>query len=914
MVTGTSRAQGLRSTTRLVVDPDREVLRAYREARQNVTQEHYQAAASLFQFILDRSEDNFLEPDFLEERGMAGGLRQDVVRQLMALPAAGRDAYELESGGAARALLESALEQDDPAGLQEITRRYLATAAGYTAAVRLAALAADGDHPLQAALLLESIRNHPRKTAEVTFQRAVYWTRSGRLGRGLAALRELTRPPAPATIQVRGRAIAIPTAEDEATRLLQSFARTGPDRVPVLEDWSMPRGGPSRNVSSLPASPIGGDIWRTGVVDHMTLDGRPDVDARHRVRVTETLERVQRLLKEEGRPLLVANQPLVVGSTVVYRTPADITAVNLTTGELQWRSAVVDESLIRFLNTRGTDSRVRNSGVANLHAATLEGYLERRTFRDVTAGSLSSDGTTVFALEGLDGNFVALTAFGAPETRPANKLAAYDLEGGLLLWEIGGQRGSRPVELASTYFLGPPLTVGNRLYILAETQGTLKLLVLVQDAARQSVSLEWSQTLIATDPPLTGHPLRRLSGLTPSFDEGVLVCPTSSGAVVAVDAARRALLWGYQYPSLVPPGVRTSDPFDSALNQEFRLEEVDRDGHWVDSTAIVTEGKVLLTPRDSDQLHCLDLVDGHELWSLPRETWMYVACVHQDKVVLVGQDGIGAVRLEDGTAIDTFANADIQPTGRGVRIGATYCVPTAAGEIATLDLNSGAVLARSRLTDGRIPGNLVAGSGAIISQSATEIVGFPELSTIERQIARLGTTPEDPRALALRGELRLHQGQEAAGLADLRESLQAQPDAHVKSVLATALLAAVRIQPNRVLEFANELETVADAPQNRNEFLQFYAQALESRGDRLAAFRQRIRLANTAQYLSQMTNVDAGYSRRADRELRARLIELYEGAPPDERAQMDIALEAWLKAHPPKATRNGDDRFHSFAI
>jgi len=40
---------------------------------------------------------------------------------------------------------------------------------------------------------------------------------------------------------------------------------------------------------------------------------------------------------------------------------------------------------------------------------------------------------------------------------------------------------------------------------------------------------------------------RRLSGATPSYDGGVLICPTSAGAVVAVDATTRSLLWGFQY-------------------------------------------------------------------------------------------------------------------------------------------------------------------------------------------------------------------------------------------------------------------------------------------------------------------------------------------------------------------------------
>ena len=43
-------------------------------------------------------------------------------------------------------------------------------------------------------------------------------------------------------------------------------------------------------------------------------------------------------------------------------------------------------------------------------------------------------------------------------------------------------------------------------------------------------------------------PTRRAAGASPSFSDGILVCPTSAGAVVAVDISTRSLLWGYQYP------------------------------------------------------------------------------------------------------------------------------------------------------------------------------------------------------------------------------------------------------------------------------------------------------------------------------------------------------------------------------
>ena len=48
------------------------------------------------------------------------------------------------------------------------------------------------------------------------------------------------------------------------------------------------------------------------------------------------------------------------------------------------------------------------------------------------------------------------------------------------------------------------------------------------------------------------NPQRRLAGVSPSYSDGVLVCPTASGAIIAVDLTTRSLLWGYRYSGASP--------------------------------------------------------------------------------------------------------------------------------------------------------------------------------------------------------------------------------------------------------------------------------------------------------------------------------------------------------------------------
>ena len=94
---------------------------------------------------------------------------------------------------------------------------------------------------------------------------------------------------------------------------------------------------------------------------------------------------------------------------------------------------------------------------------------------------------------------------------------------------------------AETFFLGPPLPLMGQLYALGETNGEIRLLALEADTGK----LLWSQQLAAAEQNVMADSQRRWAGASPSYADGVLVCPTAAGAVVGVDLATRSLVWGY---------------------------------------------------------------------------------------------------------------------------------------------------------------------------------------------------------------------------------------------------------------------------------------------------------------------------------------------------------------------------------
>ena len=95
----------------------------------------------------------------------------------------------------------------------------------------------------------------------------------------------------------------------------------------------------------------------------------------------------------------------------------------------------------------------------------------------------------------------------------------------------------------SVTFLGPPLPLNGQLFVLVEADGDIRLLAL--DAA--TGSFLWTRVLATVDREMLNRMDPRLSGMSPSYADGILVCPTGGGAVVSVDLATQSLLWGSRY-------------------------------------------------------------------------------------------------------------------------------------------------------------------------------------------------------------------------------------------------------------------------------------------------------------------------------------------------------------------------------
>lgn len=866
---------------------DRQTSRSLETARELIDSNDFTQAVPLLQRVLDGAEDFGFEVDRSKETFRSA--KQEALNLLRSLPAAGQEAYEREFGPAARQMLERSQEQGNVKILQEVARRYLHTEAGNEAAYRLSSYYLDRSEPTTAALYARTIRgtrNARKYEPMLSLKEAIAWYRAGdekQAAQLLTSIREVNRGR---KITIGGRDVPVFENGDEASSWLKTHLGPVPPATgEVLRDWLMARGEPSRNAGST-AIPFGSARWSADI-----FDGPPQSDSQQREQISNQWKGYERGLRDANVLTIPVAQPVVVDNLVIYRGPRNLGAFRIDTGELVWESAFADPHFVQIVE------RARSIPTSlSLSEQSPQRLLHReRTWRDSTWGALSSDGNNVFAVEDLGfwglGNELGMRN-GEPQNpltqRHSNRLIAYSAATGKMQWQVGGPRGEQSLELAGTFFLGAPLPLGSELYCLGEVDGEIRLVVL--DAKTGGVS--WMQRLLFPDAKLQHYPIRRIAGTAPSYADGILVCPTTAGAVFGIDLHARKLAWVFQYPAEITD--ESTSLAIKELDEQF-LGQMDEESRWLDSTAVVSNGRVLVTPRDSQFLFCVDLNDGSLKWKRPRGDSLFVAGVHRGNVVLVGRSRIEGVSLADQKSAWGGPVAISRPNGRGVLQGDLYAVPLVDGEIATVDLKAGRLRARTRV-EGADVGNLVSVRDTIVSQSANRITAYHSLEFENRTVtARIEKVPDDPDALALRGEIRLHLGQSEPGLADLRRSIELKPDSRARGLLARQLLDGLKSDFASYRKLAGEAEKLIDSAGQRFEFHLALAEGYEKTGEHQAAWREYVNLSQRVEVMREMIAVDANTTARADGAVATKIAQLYESSSERLRAQFDSEAAAHLE-------------------
>jgi outer membrane protein assembly factor BamB/tetratricopeptide (TPR) repeat protein len=738
-----------------------------------VKDQDWDKAVSLLHRILIEDEDGLLE-----EKNAAG----KVVRRYSARAEAERMLADLAKGNDTLAGLKTyrdkfdataqtilARGKNDPRLLEDIVRRYLHTPAGGKALALLGLYELDRGRVDASAAIFRRLLDRPN--LEDVEPLALFHAALAFHGAGASdakykageeeALKKLELRVGRTGLALGGNNVSVDDLRKEVARWPVGVAAAG--------DWPLFRGDPRRT--------------GRGEGDFPLLEARVKVAYKDVPAARAALDPPAGQPPSIFGPHFTAFTPLAVGGRLIYRASDGLHALDADDGRQVWHAATplcLESALSDFQKKY----HVRKW---------LEMYKGFSALPDENGviGALSSDGRRVFAVDDLPlpphPNDLIPPQPGMPATRkfwgPAeaninhNRLRAHDVLTGDFLWEIGGWANAKDGsekqrrEFLDVFFLGPPLPVGGKLYALVERRQDINLLCLDPGNG----DLLWSQTLCSTHESVSQDPARRMQPAHLAYADGVLVCPTNSGAVIAVDPLTRNLLWVHIYRE------RQGGPDTGPINFDPNQFET----AWQGCAPVLQDGKVVFTAPDANLIRCLDLHTGAQVWTVAdRPTSdLYLAGVFRDKVLIVSDNGCHALDLATGAPVpgkggQPWGPSFGQPSGLGAAVGDVYFIPLKDGSVYALNVANPAASSVIENRSGAPLGNLVMSGGDLWSQSTTGVTAYPQLERgLERVQARLKKNDKDPAALIERGRLLYTKGESVRAVEDWLAALDLNPPA-----------------------------------------------------------------------------------------------------------------------------------------
>lgn len=875
--------------------------------------ENFDDALPLLASLLDNgAEDYFLEP--------YGGvtLKQRVQKAIAALPPKGLETWEAFYGAAAGHLLADGLKFGSLDEIDEVVRRYPFTRAAATAGMLLGRQALDRGEPLAATMHFEHVKRSPYAVQHepgLSVALALAWARAGDAAKSADALFDL-RERFSGNITVLGKNVQLPNHRDDAPHWLE--VQFGPQQqlAPVADGWTMFRGNAARNHLGSGAPPLARRRWRAAAY----VDPAEEAE----------LVRLDRENVAQGRAALPTAVPVAAGYVDAHGRPADVVlvrslrhllAVDFATGRVLWQAETASADARTHVERDETDE-LAPTPAERLAADEGLAFLGQRMWSDAPYGQIATDGARVYAVDGLglanDAAMATESPFnlgrgrlgGGDDETLVNRLAARDLAAnGKVVWDVGGAESRREPRLAGAFFLGAPLPVDGTLYAIAEIKREIRLIAL--DAA--SGKLLWQQQLV---PALRGvglDAMRRRYGASPALANGVLVCPTSAGAVVAVDIVDRSLRWGAYYGKQ-PAGQIT--PW-GGVQTYYDRDDDGRRQRWSDAAVIVDGHRVLVAPTDGAEggsVYCHDLMTGKKLWerAFARRENVCLAGVRDGRLLVVGSDRMQALDTNDGRVAWTgdefgFAASGERclPAGRGFAGTSHYYLPTSSGEMLAISLADGKVTERRAI--GRVPlGNLICYRGELISYGVAGLEALWQTDSLERRVdAALAKNASDPWALARRGELLLDAARFGGARFDdavtaFRQAIEAAQDESLRRqtslLLASALLDKLESDFAAHKQSLDEVEQLVGTSRIRDRFERVAASGLRATGDRMAALARYLKMIDSAAAWDEMIEPELHRRVRRDAWMRAQLAALVEAATPSEREAIAATIRQRVEA------------------
>ncbi len=682
------------------------------------------------QVVLDLETDSFSD--------LLSSVRSSIESNLRGASEDLRHKYDALVGVESNRVLAEATADPSVGRFRQICRRFFLTSAGYAASERLVALWLDSGEYGLAARLADQVLAEPAHQQRISPQfhkLAASLKQIGgddwQLGASNAAGGEI------------------------AAAFYRRFQKHRDSLVPLESGWMLLGGNPSRSRIVRGSAPVPAASWST--------DFFPDQSANQ---VQDFLKDWEGSRKEVDQPCCPASYPIVVDGNLIFRDSVGLRSVDVVHGKTNWTFRCNYNSI----EASGTRSPV----VPPRRASSWIPASQNEFGENSLMGAISSDGQLVFAVDtsvSAEGDSapadLGTGSFARPfRTRLVALHAKSGPQGGRVAWVHDGQvpeQSKKPANPTRFSFLGPPLPGTSELLCLTERDQEVHLTAL---DPRSGVLL-WSQPLCTIDRIEQFDLERHERACLPARADGIVVCPTNTGLLVAVDQARTNLLWAAFVDDL--PDPKRPQPRGSVRTPPLGYASFA-------SHLMISGGRVVYLSPHSSQLHCLDLATGRFLWSVARGDAEFVGTMSNGRVLMVGRQTCRSLSAEDGHELWSVNTGP--PVGRGIAIGNRYSLPLEEGRLASLDLATGRDHGTKVLRSAIPLGHLVADRDRVYSLGARGLVAFPQVdhvlasansATSDRQImlaevaavqGNLGDAERQLRAV-LAGVLSVHDRQRA---------------------------------------------------------------------------------------------------------------------------------------------------------
>lgn len=826
-----------------------------------------------------RGQDFFVEPG---SRGLIQkSAKGEAIRLLSLLPPEGRRTLEIQFGVTARNQLTSAIEAEDFDRIADVSRKYVHTEAGYDASILIAQYKLANGYPLAAASILQNLLDYPaareRFGVQLVQAAALALLQADQRGLATAALQLAAKDFPNSSLSFGGQQLPLAASTDWGPALdAQLVMSNSTTLVQATDAWLTAGGSAQRNATASAGLPLSTARWVKEI--HSSV---PERDA---------LLEVEDLARKSGNVILPKFELRMVDGTIITKTTdARVIGIDFETGNTSWEhyfgSSAAPLRSFTWSRNYGGDEIVSRE-------------LQKRVWGSTAFGRVSCDQNNFYYIssEG-EQPFNPNSLFGGRSTgRDSNYLEGVSIAAqGAILWRVGGSTGQDEPRLANAYFLGPPLSYEGQLYGLAEINGETKLVVLDPKTGK----LLWYQQLAhAAVLPIRYDEQRQSQALSPTIADGVVVCPTGMGAVVAVDLLSRSLRWGttYRAANVNPNAFRAGGAFGFNSAEFAPLSR-----RWEDTAMIADGGRIVVSPPDSELVFCRESLTGAPLVaSHPRRNARYVAGFYGDTLILVAETGASAVSLIDkrlswemqfpeGTAL----------AGKGLWQGDSLMLPLSDQQIIRVSLKDGSITGNVRVD--QPVGNLFAYRNQLLSVTSTAVAAFYTRESLGKEVEeRIKRNANDPWALNRQAQLLHADGQIEEALTLLQQSLATDPlNADTRFLLIEIVLEGLERDFDKYASIANDINKFVEYGPQRFRYLQQLALGNIRAGQHLAAFERLIelmndRLENTnsgAQGRSNQVRLSDRHLADSDAWIATALERAFAASTPDEQRQMSGAVQ-----------------------